>query len=1123
MFERALNVLADCGVGLSSEEFLDALWLATQLSSAPAGALERAGRQPGDLPDEGLPADDRADPEPADAGDTDEYPWPPGASRRPWHARGALHGGETPTPATDRRADAPPAVPAVSVRPSGEKALGTTELALGRALRPLRLHRPDPCRTELDVPGTVTSMAETGLPDVVLRPARAHWLDLAILVDDGVSMLPWQRLATEVRLLMERGGAFRFVHTFSIDTRAPDGPLLGHRPFGTTRATLPPSAVVDPSGRTLLLVVSDGVGPAWRDGRMHDLLDRLARTGPIAVVQTLPPRMWSGTGIRVERWRVTTHRPAAANGTWHVTDPVLPPDLRPFDGLPVPVLAPTPESVAAWARLVASAGTSALLPLLAPPPSRPRTDAPITAGTDTDRAPSAEVLTFRSLASAGAYRLAAHLAAVAPLPVPAMQLVRQALGGPVDAGHVAEVFLSGLLRRVGDMDRPQQQWQFDFSEGVRRILLGAVPPPELLRATRAVSGRLAELGGTSPTFLAWLPHPDGQDHVTTGRRAFSWVDERVMRRLGVPLPAAPAPAAPARPRYDLAIRTTHAPPVPDGLAAREVVIPWAFGEDADPKSATMDALRTSGLNLGHAAAKVVFIAPPGAGGLPAYAAVVGFTHRWMDAYADGSVLRLAASGPDNEGVADVAPLGTFLRWAQVGGPQVDGMPTVPFPSDPDRPLDDHSVRVVHHAARLRMVPSGSASAALRMLTRVTALRTRGSNRWRLPVLSTGTEPLPVDKSTEGQGIDLEVIRQTAERYRKEMVKGSENTEAVPVPQVSPLNERIAQANAADPAAVLRRLGAVSEDGVRWTCPRDQGDHGDVVLKVGTGGRVSCGRCFPRAVGLVRLTVETLFLTPDEAAAFILNHPDAHFPAPGMAVTAQVTGRTSGAYRCAVHDPVTGRAHEAVLPERELRTLHRTRRSAVRLAEGNTFVGLVLGSGDGGRPGEPQTGEDGALVLSLTAKELVERVLAGFVPELTTGEVAITDIARVPGARTKIVAAPTRPAHSVRGTFIGKDAERTHGAQRLLAGWLTNEKIEIIPYSSDQRTLLVNALVYAQPTDILIDGDRAVVAVPEHQVGGVTGRGGLNAQLAGRLTGLYVKIVPAGRNLRLVMDAAFDGE
>ncbi|MFD5749569.1 SAV_2336 N-terminal domain-related protein [Streptomyces sp. NPDC127033] len=1111
MLERALDVLADCGLDLSGEQLLDALWLARRLPPAAAGALARAARTSGDPPDDGLRAGDQADTGPADAGDPDAYPRPAGTFRRPRRARGRLRGGVAPTPEPDRTSAVPPSAPAVSVRPPGEKALGTAELALGRALRPLRLHRPDPHRPELDIPGTVAAMAETGLPDVVLRPAHAEWLDLVILVDDGVSMLPWQRLATEVRLLMERSGVFRLVHTFSLDTRAPDGPLLGYRPFGATAATLLPSAVVDPSGRTLLMVVSDGVGRAWRDGRMHQLLDRLARVGPIAVLHTLPRRMWAGTGIRAEHWRVTTHSPAAANATWHVADPVLPPDVRPFDGIPVAVLAPTPEAVTAWTRLVGSAGMSALLPLLAPVPRRAPPGAPNGARTRTPQEPSAEVLRFRSFASTEAYRLAVHLAAVAPLPVPAMRLVQHALGAPVDSGHLAEVFLSGLLRRVGDIDRPPQQWQFDFAEGTRGILLGAIPPPELVRVTRAISDRLAELSGTAPTFLAWLPHPDGQEHIATGQRTLSWVDERVMRRLGVPLPDAPAPAVAPAP-YAIAIRTPHSPPTPPGMAVKEMVIPWAVGEEeeADPKLATAEALRAGGLTPSTVSAKIVFIAPPGPMAVSAYIAVAGFTHRWVDAYADGGLLDMAGLQLFAEGIGDVALPDAYLVWAQAGGPPTEAMPTVPFSSDLDGPPDESTVRTVRYAARLRMVPPDSASAALTMLARIAALRARGDTRWRLPVLSTGTEPPPADKSTQGQGVDLELIRQAGDRYRKESVKAGETTEVLPVPQVSPLNRRIAEANATDPVTLLRRLGATSQDEARWTCPRDRGDHRDAVLKLASGGRVSCIHCYPSKVGQVRLVMDTKRMTPDEAAAYVLNDSGVPFPAPGMAVTARVAGRTPEAYRCTVRDPVTGRAHRAVLPVQEFRELNKDRPLA-RLVRGAHVVALILEN------------QDGALVLSLTAKELVERVLAGFVPELTTGEVVIAGIARVPGALTKIVAAPVRPANSVRGAFVGRRAERIRGAQHLLSGGLSDERFEVVAYSSDQRVLLANALVHAEPTGMLVDGQRAVVAVPPHQLASAIGRGGLNAQLTGQLTGLYIKIVSAGADLGLAMDSAFDGE
>ncbi len=661
------------------------------------------------------------------------------------------------------------------------------------------------------------------------------------------------------------------------------------------------------------------------------------------------------------------------------------------------------------------------------------------------------------------------------------------------------------------------------AEGTRLVLLSLLgrkdlEPQDVDRAAAAASGWL-DRHPTVPSSER-PAHPDRRRQIWISSETSNWLNDQNMASVGMSPPSAPPPADSVL-RYDLAIRTTHSPPTPPGLAQNTTEIPWALGADADPAAATIDALRASGLGVGDTAAKIVFIAPRGAAALPAYSAVVGFAHRWVDAYADGKVLELADARWHTEDISGVVRPEEVVHWAQVGGPAVDGMRTVPFPPDPDGRLDEHTAGVLRYAARLRMVAPDSASAAFHMLIRVAALRAKKA-QWRLPLLSTGTEPLPVEKSTLGQGLDLEAIRRAAQQYRMEITKGDESIEVVPAPPVSPLNRRIVEANAADPFTLLRRLGAIPVDGSRWTCPRDRDDHAGTVLKVGGGGLVSCPRCYRRSVKLVRLTMDTLLLTPDEAAAFILNDSGDHtddFPTPGMAVTATVVGSTPDAYLCSVHDPVTGRAHEAVLPVREVHKAD----PGLRLSTGHTLVALVLGEYATGVPMEPTAREGRGHVLSLTATALVERVVAGFVPELTTGDVAIVKIARVPAARTRIAVAPTFPTTSVRGSFIGVGAERKDGSQRLLSRGMTIEKIEIVPYSSDRLTMLINALIKIQPTDILIEGKQAVVAVPEHQLPGAIGQGGLNAQLAGQLADLFVKIVPAGTDLSLAMESGLDDD
>ncbi|WP_431997206.1 SAV_2336 N-terminal domain-related protein [Streptomyces fungicidicus] len=535
MLERVRRILSGAGPELAVEELLDALWLATRLPPGAATALgyEAADATPACSPpgrravgadaQQGERAPDSAQSE----ADALEEPADPEHLPTPEHA---LHA----APSAPHQQPTQPDTSAIAVRTPDLKALGGVELQIGRKLRPLKQWRPDALHVELDVEATTTAMAETGLPETVLRPIRTRWLDLAVLVDDGVSMLLWQRLVGEVRRLMERSGAFRDIRVRGLDTRGPDGPLLCDRPFSARDAKAPVSTVLDPSGNTLVLVLSDGVGQAWRDGRMHTALLRLAQTGPTALLHVLPRRLWESSGINSQPWHITTRRKGAPNASWHVEDPVLPPELVPFSGVPVPVLGTDPQSLGAWARLIGSPGGTTVLPLLAPHGASLETAARQAAVQHGTHSADEAVLRFKNGTSTEAYHLAAHLAAVAPLPVPVMRLVQEAVSPAVGTSHLAEVFLGGLMHDADGSESLPHQRRFDFTEEVRAILLSTVPASELVRTTRAVTSQLAELTGSPTGFPAWLPHSQGPERVQTGsRQPFGWVDEMVMRRLGV--------------------------------------------------------------------------------------------------------------------------------------------------------------------------------------------------------------------------------------------------------------------------------------------------------------------------------------------------------------------------------------------------------------------------------------------------------------------------------------------------------------------------------------------------------------------------------------------------------------
>ncbi|MFE0807946.1 NaeI family type II restriction endonuclease [Streptomyces rochei] len=532
------KILAESGAELCHEELLDAVWLARKLPQDSRPLARSAGvaaATPGrhdESHDDGptMPGSETAGPapEPTAEATTERSARPLLASARP---------------SLDEAAQAPAGLsPAVAVRAPDSSTLGAGQLRLGKSLRPLRQRFPDRRRTELDLTRTVAAIAETGVPETVTHAVRTRWLSLALVVDDGISMVLWQRLAADVRALMERAGAFRDVRVYGLDTRS-GTPFLRTSPYRHRGRHLSPDSLCDPTGNTLVLIVSDGVGEAWRDGEMRQVTDRWGRCGPIAIIQALPSRLWASTGIGARRWQVTTQRRGGPTRAWHVTDPDLPPDLVRFDSVPVPVLAPTPAAIADWAWLVASPGGTALLPLWdASGPGSRRTGADARGGDAVEA-----VLRFREAASADAYRLAAHVAAVAPATPPVMRLVQAAVGPPTDIGHLMEVFLGGLMRELNadGTDRLPHHRRFDFADDARRVLLGAVSPKELLRTAETVTLRIEAAVGRAPVFPAWVGHPNGTDVIDDTARSFGWLRKQVLTRLGIPSadagPETPAP------------------------------------------------------------------------------------------------------------------------------------------------------------------------------------------------------------------------------------------------------------------------------------------------------------------------------------------------------------------------------------------------------------------------------------------------------------------------------------------------------------------------------------------------------------------------------------------------------
>ena len=147
-----------------------------------------------------------------------------------------------------------------------------------------------------------------------------------------------------------------------------------------------------------------------------------------------------------------------------------------------------------------------------------------------------------------------------------------------------------------------------------------------------------------------------------------------------------------------------------------------------------------------------------------------------------------------------------------------------------------------------------------------------------------------------------------------------------------------------------------------------------------------------------------------------------------------------------------------------------------------------------------------ITVSRTHPSLVRKLFALEVPEIASGIVEITSIAREAGHRTKMAVRATEPGVNAKGACIGELGQRV----RAVTAELNNEKIDIVDYSENLSTFVANALSPAKVTSAFVidESTKAVRAlVPDYQLSLAIGKEGQNARLAAKLTGARIDIQP----------------
>ena len=145
-----------------------------------------------------------------------------------------------------------------------------------------------------------------------------------------------------------------------------------------------------------------------------------------------------------------------------------------------------------------------------------------------------------------------------------------------------------------------------------------------------------------------------------------------------------------------------------------------------------------------------------------------------------------------------------------------------------------------------------------------------------------------------------------------------------------------------------------------------------------------------------------------------------------------------------------------------------------------------------------------IFLSRSAGDFMKKLFAQEVPEIYDGIIEIKAVARDPGSRAKIGVISRDSSIDPVGACVGMKGSRVQAVVQELQG----EKIDIIPWSPDVATFVVNALQPAEVSKVVMDEEdnRIDVVVPDDQLSLAIGRRGQNVRLASQLTGRQIDIM-----------------
>ncbi|MBP3958700.1 hypothetical protein J8F10_25930 [Gemmata sp. G18] len=172
---------------------------------------------------------------------------------------------------------------------------------LAHALRALMARQPSRARNILNIDATARRFSEEQFLDPVYTPDSVRGVDLSVVLDIGPSMAVWAHTQAELLQELERLRGFRQVRVGTLESGGAAPVVRFTSSVSNSQKGNPGSneglGLIRSSYRNVVLVVTDAVSAAWHSAGIGKMLAEWSRRGRVAIVQVLPPRLWSRTAL----------------------------------------------------------------------------------------------------------------------------------------------------------------------------------------------------------------------------------------------------------------------------------------------------------------------------------------------------------------------------------------------------------------------------------------------------------------------------------------------------------------------------------------------------------------------------------------------------------------------------------------------------------------------------------------------------------------------------------------------------------------------------------------------------------------------------------------------------------